>query len=125
MNFYIKQSLTLASISMLLYLLLYVAEIILSLNSYYSILGISIFFFSSTFIVVSLIKIVHQFAADKVGFAFMGLILLKAFASILFLLPGFLAKEKPDFIAIVFFFIPYFLFLVYEAIQAIKVLNKL
>jgi len=57
-------------------------------------------------------------------FAFMGTSLLKMLAAILFLLPGFLSDDKPSFINILNFFIPYFLFLIFEAIQVIKLINQ-
>lgn len=124
MNFYFKQSINLAIVSIIIYSVLFLVENSFSYTSFYSIWGISLFFFISTLIVVSFIKLVHQYASDKVGFAFMGLILFKAFACILFLLPGFTADVKPDFTAILFFFVPYFIFLIYEVIQAIKMLNQ-
>lgn len=124
MNYYSKQTIVLLLSSLLLYSILYIVELNYPQISFYSIAGISLFFFISTLIVVSLIKLVHQVAADKVGFAFMGLILFKGFASILFLLPGFMADDKPSFAAILLFFAPYFTFLIYEVVQAIKILNK-
>ena len=96
-----------------------------SLQTYYALEGIVLFFMLSTFAVVALLKIVHNFAEDKVGFAFMGLILIKGLASFLFLLPGFIAEAKPSFAAIMFFFLPYFIFLIYEVITAIGILNSI
>lgn len=124
MNFYTKQAISLFLINVFILGILYLIVTYSSYQSFYAIEAIALFFFISTLGVVSLLKLVRQFAADKVGFAFMGLILLKSLASFLFLLPGFLSDIKPDFISILFFFFPYFIFLTYEAVVAIKILRS-
>jgi hypothetical protein len=53
----------------------------------------------------------------------MGTSLFKILAAILFLLPGFLSDDKPSFTNILNFFVPYFIYLVFEAIQVIKLIN--
>jgi hypothetical protein len=125
MNFYIKQAIQILFGNLALYFLLLLVVQNTSLQTYYALEGIALFFMISTFAVVALLKLVHNFAEDKVGFAFMGLILLKGFGSFLFLLPGFLAEIKPSFAAIMFFFLPYFIFLIYEVITAIGILNSI
>lgn len=124
MNFYVKQLLQLFLISVGIYLLLLLLVTTTSMQSYYSLEGIALFFVLTTWGVVAALKKVHELAEDKVGFAFMGLILLKALASFVFLIPGFFSSLKPTFSSILFFFIPYFIFLSYEVLVAIKILNN-
>jgi len=69
-------------------------------------------------------ELVYKKSQDHAGFAFMGTSLLKMLAAILFLLPGFLSDDKPSFTNILNFFIPYFVFLIFEAIQVIKLINQ-
>lgn len=97
---------------------------IFSLLSYYSIFSIYAFHVISALVVAAVIQLVHANYKDYAGFAFMGTSLLKMLAAILFLLPGFLSEDKPSFTNILNFFIPYFLFLIFEAIQVIKLINS-
>lgn len=96
---------------------------LLSVIDYYSLTSIYAFHIISALVVALIIQIVHSNFKDYAGFAFMGTSLLKMLAAILFLLPGFLSEDKPNFINILNFFIPYFLFLIFEAIQVIKLIN--
>jgi hypothetical protein len=72
---------------------------------------------------VVLVFIYRKFS-DKAGFAFMGLSLLKMFAAVIFLLPLVLSEVNAVFANILAFFIPYFLFLVFETLYAVKLINK-
>ena len=125
MNFYLKQAIQLLFANFAIYLLLLLITQTTDFKSYNAIEGIALFFMLSTFAVVALLKLVHDFANDKVGFAFMGLIFIKGLASFLFLLPGFMAAAKPNFAAIMFFFLPYFIFLIYEVVTTIGILNSI
>lgn len=95
----------------------------LKIVTYYSIPSIYLFHVVSALIVAGIIQLVYANSKDHAGFAFMGTSLLKMLAAILFLLPGFLSDDKPDFENILNFFVPYFLFLIFEAIQVIKLIN--
>lgn len=94
-----------------------------SIITYYSISSIYLFHVISALAVAGIIQLVYANSKDYAGYAFMGTSLLKMLAAILFLLPGFLSEEKPSFANIMNFFVPYFLFLIFEAIQAIKFIN--
>ena len=94
-----------------------------SVLTYYSILSIYTFHVVSALAVAGIVTLVHKNFKDYAGFAFMGTSLLKMLAAILFLLPGFLSDNKPSLINILNFFIPYFLFLIFEAVQVIKLIN--
>ena len=109
--------------SILTFSLHWVVDHQFSVLTYYSILSIYTFHVVSAFAVAGIVVLVHKNFKDYAGFAFMGTSLLKMLAAILFLLPGFLSDEKPSLINILNFFIPYFLFLIFEAIQVIKLIN--
>jgi len=94
-----------------------------SVLTYYSILSIYTFHVVSALAVAGIVTLVLKNFKDYAGFAFMGTSLLKMLAAILFLLPGFLSDNKPSLINILNFFIPYFLFLIFEAVQVIKLIN--
>jgi len=66
---------------------------------------------------------VHKTFSDKTGFAFMACSLLKMMAAVLFLLPVMLNDTPNPLQDIVAFFIPYFLFLIFETIYAVKLIN--
>lgn len=95
----------------------------LSIITYYSISSIYLFHVISAYAVAGIIHLVYVNSKDHAGYAFMGTSLLKMLAAILFLLPGFLSEEKPTFANLLNFFVPYFLFLIFEAIQVIKIIN--
>lgn len=101
----------------------YVAETYFPGKFYYEVWHIYAFLFSGTFIVLLLLKLVHKSLPDKTGFAFMGLCLLKVMASVVFFVPliqADVAAPEPDVIS---FFIPYFLFLTFEAVSAVRFIN--
>jgi hypothetical protein len=110
--------------SILIFSLHWVIDEQFSVLTYYSILSIYTFHVLSAVAVAGIILLVHKSFKDYAGFAFMGTSLLKMLAAILFLLPGFLSEDKPGLINILNFFIPYFLFLIFEAIQVIKLINS-
>ncbi|MDT0642149.1 hypothetical protein RM553_04820 [Zunongwangia sp. F363] len=91
---------------------------------YYSIFSVYAFHFFSTFIIYFLLLLVHDKFQDKTGFAFMGAGLLKMFAAVLFLLPMLLAKVAHPFANVLAFFIPYFLFLIFETFFAVRLINS-
>ncbi|MFO7745182.1 MAG: DUF6168 family protein [Psychroflexus sp.] len=96
---------------------------IFSIITYYSIISIYAFHIISALVVAGIIQLIYANYKDYAGFAFMGTSLLKMLAAILFLLPGFLSEDKPSFANILNFFVPYFLFLIFEAVQVIKLIN--
>ena len=90
---------------------------------YYSTFAIYAFQFIATLIVYFLLVLVQQNFSDKTGFAFMGCGLFKMLAAVLFLLPMMLNGTLNPFQSLIAFFIPYFIFLVFETIYAVKLIN--
>lgn len=95
-----------------------------SYHFYYSVWNIYVFHFIVTLIILSALYLVSKKAPNYTGFAFLGFILLKMVAAIVFLIP--LIKMKnvskiPDFIS---FFIPYFLYLFVEIALALRLLRQ-
>ncbi|MBZ9787067.1 DUF6168 family protein [Psychroflexus sp. CAK57W] len=109
--------------SLVVFLIHWGLDSALSIITYYSISSIYLFHVISALAVAGIIHLVYVNSKDYAGYAFMGTSLLKMLAAILFLLPGFLSEEKPSFANILNFFVPYFLFLIFEAIQVIKLIN--
>lgn len=109
--------------SLVVFLIHWGIDSIFSIVTYYSIYSIYTFHVISTLAVAGIIQFVHSQSKNHSGYAFMGTSLLKMLAAILFLLPGFLSEDKPSFANIMNFFVPYFLFLIFEAIQVIKLIN--
>ncbi len=93
------------------------------LELYYNTFSIYAFHFLATLSIYLFLVYVNNTFSDKTGFAFMGSSLLKMLAAILFLLPMMLDDVLNPFQDIVAFFIPYFLFLIFETIYAIRLIN--
>lgn len=90
---------------------------------YYPVWKIYVFHFLVTLFIFSLLFFVGKVIPEYIGFTFMGFILLKMIAAIVFLLP--LIKMEnvskiPDFIS---FFMPYFIFLFFEIFLTMKILK--
>lgn len=91
---------------------------------YYSVFAIYAFHVLATFIVYLCLLLVFRSSRDKTGFAFMGGSLLKMLAAVLFLLPIMLNGTANPFQNILAFFIPYFLYLIFETFYAVKLINS-
>ncbi|NGZ88825.1 hypothetical protein [Psychroflexus maritimus] len=122
-NIYVKQGIILFVMHLVLMLITLLLENTVT-EFFYSVPLVFLFFFISTLAVVFLITWVNQNFKDYVGFAFMGLLLVKGLACILFLIPSFLSEPKPNFKDLMLFFIPYFIFLTYEAVFSIRLINR-
>ncbi len=90
---------------------------------YYPVWGIYLFHFLITLFIFSLLYLIGKVIPRYIGFTFMGGILFKMVAAIIFLLP--LIKVEgvskiPDFCS---FFVPYFIFLFLEVLLAMRVLR--
>ena len=90
---------------------------------YNPIWAIYLFHFSATLIVYLVLVWIHKNFQDKTGFAFMALSLLKMLAAVVFLLPLILSESSSVFLNLMAFFIPYFLFLVFETLSIVKLIN--
>lgn len=91
---------------------------------YYTSMSIYLFHFLATFLIYLSLVFVYKNFTDKTGFAFMALSLFKMVAAVIFLLPLVLSEVNAVFVNILAFFIPYFLFLVFETLYAVKLINK-
>jgi hypothetical protein len=111
--------------SILLWLIQFLLQrYVLEVEFYYSSFSIYLFHFLATFLIYLSLVFVYKNFSDKTGFAFMGLSLFKMFAAVIFLLPLILSGVNAVFANILAFFIPYFLFLVFETLYAVKLINK-
>ncbi|ESU29972.1 hypothetical protein FLJC2902T_04570 [Flavobacterium limnosediminis JC2902] len=91
---------------------------------YYETLSIYLFHFICTLLFFFFLVFVNQTFFDKTGYAFLATGILKMMASVVFLLPliqSDLDDKKPDVIA---FFIPFFLFLLFETIHSVRLLGQ-
>ncbi|QYA24910.1 hypothetical protein G3I01_05095 [Gramella sp. MT6] len=110
--------------SVLLFLIQFaLVKYLLKIELYYSTLAIYAFHFIATFLIFLFLVFVNKTFSDKTGFAFMACSLLKMLAAVLFLLPVMLNDTPNPFQDIVAFFIPYFLFLIFETIYAVRLIN--
>jgi len=117
----------LLSFTLVLGLLQYfVVEQFLQKEVYYSTFIIYGFLFMVTMGIYAILLFIHKGFEDKTGFAFMGLSFFKMFLSILFLLPIILSEGgKANMVLDIFtFFIPYFLFLLFETIFVVRLLRS-
>lgn len=90
---------------------------------YYSLPAIYLFHIIATLLIYfSLLAVFFNFK-EYTGYAFMGASLLKMLAAVLFLLPMLLERTDNPFANILSFFVPYFLYLIFETIYAVKLIN--
>ncbi len=90
---------------------------------FYSTYAIYLFHFLATFIIYLILVWIYQNFRDKAGFAFMGASLIKMLAAIIFLLPMLLNNTGNAFGDLLSFFIPYFLYLIFETFYAVRLIN--
>lgn len=91
---------------------------------FYSTWSIYVFHFIVTVLSYAFLIFVNKTFADKTGFAFMGLSLIKMMAAIVFLIPLLQSDLKSKIPDVSAFFIPYFLYLFFETFFAIRLINK-
>ena len=91
---------------------------------FYPVWGIYLFHFLITAFIFTILYLVGKFLPKYVGLTFMGFILFKMIASVVFLIPLIKMDDVskiPDFGS---FFIPYFIYLFLEILLAIAILNQ-
>lgn len=98
--------------------------VLVDIDFYYSTWVIYSFHVLATFVIYIMLVLIHKNFRDNTGFAFMGGSLLKMFAAVLFLLPMMLKNEDFRFINLLSFFVPYFLYLIFETIYAVRLINS-
>lgn len=99
-------------------------KVVENLELFYSIPKIYVFNYLITLFSLSLLLLVDKYLGDKVGFAFLGLGLIKMAFSLVFLMPlidALLENKVPDTLN---FFFSYFIFLLAESIVIVRMLNK-
>ncbi|HET8886716.1 MAG TPA: DUF6168 family protein [Salinimicrobium sp.] len=112
------------SLLLMLVQLAVVRFVLNEIELYYSTYSIYTFHIISTLLVCVFLIFVHQNLQEKTGFAFMGSSLLKMLAAVLFLFPLISSKAPNAFENIMLFFVPYFLFLIFETLFAVRLLNR-
>ncbi len=103
--------------------LLFVTYVLVDLKFELGIDSIYLFLFFTTLLIYIFLVFVNVKFPEKTGFAFLTSSLLKMMASVVFLLPIILSKNRlvNDVLA---FFISYFLFLIFETIFVVRLINK-
>ncbi|WP_168191344.1 MULTISPECIES: hypothetical protein [Antarcticibacterium] len=90
---------------------------------FYPTYAIYLFHFFATFLIYLILVLIYHNFRDKTGFAFMGASFLKMLAAIIFLLPMLLNHTGNAFGDLLSFFVPYFLYLVFETFYAVRLIN--
>jgi len=93
-------------------------------NLYFPIFTIYIFNAALVFGVFLILNYKATQGSDKMYQLFLGLTLLKMVLAIVFLLPLFFGKSEHSQLEVINFFIPYFLFLIFEIFNLNKFLQK-
>jgi hypothetical protein len=100
------------------------SELVPSTPFYYPLWSIYLFHILSVLLVFSALLAVNNLYKEYTGYAFMGATLLQMMAAVVFLIPLIKAKLADPVPDIAAFFVPYFLFLFFETIFAIKLINR-
>ena len=91
---------------------------------FYSAWSIYLFNIIATFLVYLFLIFVHKNAPQYTGFAFLVASFFRMMAAIVFLIPLIKAHVKDPIFDLSTFFIPYFLFLLFETYFTIRLINK-
>lgn len=91
---------------------------------FYSTWSIYVFHIIVTLLSYFFLLFVHKTFPDKAGFTFMGAGLVKMMAAVVFLIPMIQSDTIDRIPDVAAFFIPYFLFLLFETIFAVRLINK-
>lgn len=93
-------------------------------NFFYSAWSIYMFNVSATFAVYLLLIYVNKTFPTYTGFTFLGASLFRMMAAVVFLIPFIKSDVKNPITDVSSFFIPYFLFLLFETYFTIRLINK-
>lgn len=99
-------------------------KLLINYHFYYPVYSIYMFLFTITLIILLLLMVVYQNYKEKTGFAFMVFSVLKMAFSVVFLIPlinSDLNNKIPDVLS---FFIPFFIFLIFETKVVLTMINK-
>lgn len=92
---------------------------------FYSVYSIYIFNVAATFFIYLLLIFVNKNFDGYTGFAFLGTSFVRMMAAVVFFIPLIKSNIENPIIAITTFFVPYFMFLIFEVYFAIRLINKL
>ena len=95
-----------------------------NLKFYFSIIQIYSFQLIATLVVCISVFYINKVFFDKTGFAFIGATFIKMMSCVLFLFPFIqsdIENKVPD---VVVFFIPYFIFLLFDTIFAVRLMRE-
>ncbi|OXB00760.1 hypothetical protein B0A81_20160 [Flavobacterium plurextorum] len=93
-------------------------------NFFYAAWSIYLFNILATFIVYLLLIYINKNFSTYTGFAFLGASFFRMMAAIVFLIPFIKSGVANPIIDVSTFFIPYFLFLLFETVFTIRLINK-
>lgn len=91
---------------------------------FYQTWSIYTFHIIATFLIYLFLLFVNKNFSDKTGFVFLAGSILKMMAAVVFLVPLIQADVNHPITDVAAFFIPYFLFLFFETIFAIRLINN-
>ena len=91
---------------------------------FYATWSIYLFLFVSTLLIYLLLLFVNSNFPDFTGFAFLGTTFVKMMAAVVFLIPLIQSEGRETNLDIAAFFIPYFLFLLFETVFSVRLINK-
>lgn len=124
-NYFTQFIIRLIPFTLLLFMIQYlvVAYLLQQVDFYYPTFAIYLFHFLATLVIYLGLLLVYKYFKDYTGFGFMAGSFLKMVAAIVFLLPMLLNYTGNAFANLMAFFIPYFLFLIFETFYAVKLIN--
>lgn len=91
---------------------------------FYAAWSIYLFNILATFIVYLLLIYINKNFSTYTGFAFLGASFFRMMAAIVFLIPFIKSDVANPIVDVSTFFIPYFLFLLFETVFTIRLINK-
>lgn len=123
MNIFFRFLLLIIALSALTYFSLEAIVNKYEISSFLGISQISLFHFSLSVCVISVIYTIHSFLKKYTAFAFLGTALIRMIAIIIFIFPLIKNTEKTPISDALFVVIPYFIFTIVEAIFTIKLIK--
>lgn len=123
MNIFFRFLLLVIALSTLTYFSLEAIVNKYEISSFLGISQISLFHFSLSVCVISVIYTIHSFLKKYTAFAFLGTALIRMIAIIIFIFPLIKNTEKTPISDALFVVIPYFIFTIVEAIFTIKLIK--
>ncbi|MFK8266693.1 hypothetical protein [Capnocytophaga cynodegmi] len=123
MNIFFRFLLLIIALSTLTYFSLETIVNKYEILSFLGISQISLFHFSLSVCVISVIYTIHSFLKKYTAFAFLGTALIRMIAIIIFIFPLIKNTEKTPISDALFVVIPYFIFTIVEAFFTIKLIK--